>query len=75
MVVAAILLLMPSHARAQEPAQKSDGLAPLPLALPPPTLKGTPQNLPTNTTAGQIARAFLRAARRPEYRAGQAGDQ
>ncbi len=32
-------------------AQKSDGLAPLPLVLPPPTLKGTPKDLPTNTTA------------------------
>jgi hypothetical protein len=51
MLAAALLLLMPGHARAQEPAQKSDGLAPLPLSLPPPTLKGTPQNLPTNTTA------------------------
>jgi hypothetical protein len=44
-------LIFPLLARAQEPAQKPAGLAPLPLVLPPPTLKGTPQNLPTNTTA------------------------
>ncbi len=43
--------ILPSLARAHEPAQKPGGLAPLPLVLPPPTLKGTPQNLPTNTTA------------------------
>ena len=43
------LLVFPLHAR--EPAQGSDGLAPLPLELPAPTLKGTPQNLTTNTTA------------------------
>jgi hypothetical protein len=47
----AFLLILPIHAGAQEAAQPSPGLAPLPLALPPPTLKGTPQNLPTNTTA------------------------
>jgi hypothetical protein len=46
-----LFLILPIHARAQEAAQKLDGLAPLPLALPPPTLKGTPQDLPTNTTA------------------------
>jgi hypothetical protein len=40
----AILLLFPLIATAQD-------LAPLPLELPPPALKGTPQNLPTNTTA------------------------
>jgi len=36
---------------AQDAAQKSTDLAPLPLVLPPPTLKGTPQALPTNTSA------------------------
>jgi hypothetical protein len=35
---------------AQDAAQK-DQLVPLPLVLPAPALKGTPQNLPTNTTA------------------------
>jgi hypothetical protein len=52
-VLAAIIffLIFPIDGRSQEPAQNSDGLAPLPLLLPPPTLKGTPQNLPTNTTA------------------------
>src|SRR5580692_7524709 len=29
----------------------ADDLAPLPLVLPPPAMKGTPQALPTNTTA------------------------
>jgi hypothetical protein len=29
----------------------ADELAPLPLVLPPPAMKGTPQDLPTNTTA------------------------
>jgi hypothetical protein len=48
---ATLLLIFPILAQAQEPAQKPDNLAPLPLALPPPTLRGTPQNLPTNTTA------------------------
>jgi hypothetical protein len=43
--------IFPIRARAQETAQKSGAMAPLPLVLPPPTLKGTPQNLPTNTTA------------------------
>jgi hypothetical protein len=47
----AFFLIFQINARAQEPAQKSGALAPLPLALPPPTLKGTPQNLPTDTTA------------------------
>jgi len=46
-----LFLVFPSNARAQDTAQKSADLAPLPLALPPPALKGTPQNLPTNTTA------------------------
>jgi hypothetical protein len=48
-VLAAVtfLSILPILAR----AQASAGLEPLPLALPPPTLKGTPQNLPTNTTA------------------------
>jgi hypothetical protein len=41
-----------SHRRArQETAQKAGDVAPLPLVLPAPTLKGTPQNLPTNTSA------------------------
>jgi hypothetical protein len=52
-VLAAITLfsIFPLNARAQETVQKPGDLAPLPLALPPPALKGTPQNLPTNTTA------------------------
>src|SRR5271169_6315112 len=29
----------------------ADDLAPLPLVLPPPAMKGTPQAMPTNTTA------------------------
>src|ERR1700722_13445065 len=29
----------------------ADDLAPIPLVLPPPAMKGTPQALPTNTTA------------------------
>jgi hypothetical protein len=33
-----------------QPAAAQD-LAPLPLVLPPPAMKGTPQSLPTNTTA------------------------
>jgi hypothetical protein len=45
------ILIFPIHAQVQEAAQKSSDLAPLPLVLPPPTLKGTPQNLPTNTSA------------------------
>jgi hypothetical protein len=37
---------------ADDPPQKQAGdLAPLPLQLPPPAQKGTPPNLPTNTTA------------------------
>jgi hypothetical protein len=32
-------------------AQADGDLAPLPIVLPPPALKGTPANLPTNTTA------------------------
>jgi hypothetical protein len=47
----AFLSIFPHNGRAQERVQKADELAPLPLALPPPTLKGTPQNLPTNTSA------------------------
>jgi hypothetical protein len=47
----ALSAIVSSTARAQETAQKSGDLAPLPLVLPAPTLKGTPQNLPTNTTA------------------------
>ncbi|HEV7924367.1 MAG TPA: hypothetical protein VGR14_03370 [Verrucomicrobiae bacterium] len=47
----AFFLIFSIRAQAQEPAQKSEGLAPLPLALPAPALKGTPQNLSTNTTA------------------------
>ena len=43
-VILAVLTLAPSSSRA-------DDLAPLPLVLPPPALKGTPPNLPTNTTA------------------------
>src|SRR5579863_7936505 len=42
--VLVVLALAPSPSRA-------DDLAPLPLVLPPPALKGTPPNLPTNTTA------------------------
>lgn len=45
------ILVVALNARAQVAAQKSGDLAPLPLTLPPPALKGTPQNLPTNTTA------------------------
>jgi hypothetical protein len=32
----------------------ADDLAPLPLVLPPPAMKGTPQALPTNTTAAPL---------------------
>ncbi len=38
-------------AAAQRGAAQSADLAPLPLVLPPPAMKGTPQDLPTNTTA------------------------
>jgi hypothetical protein len=41
----------PINADAQEPPQKSGDVVPLPLVLPAPALKGTPQNLPTNTSA------------------------
>jgi hypothetical protein len=34
---------------------RADDLAPLPLVLPPPALKGTPPNLPTNTTAEPLS--------------------
>ncbi len=43
--------VLPIDADAQEPSQKSGDVAPLPLVLPAPALKGTPQNLPTNTSA------------------------
>jgi hypothetical protein len=43
--------IFPGSARAQEAAQKAGDVAPLPLVLPAPALKGTPQNLPTNTSA------------------------
>lgn len=33
---------------------RADDLVPLPLALPPPAMKGTPQALPTNTTAAPL---------------------
>jgi hypothetical protein len=33
----------------------ADSLAPLPLVLPPPAVKGTPPNLPTNTTAEPLS--------------------
>src|ERR1700689_5254645 len=32
----------------------ADDLAPVPLVLPPPAMKGTPQALPTNTTAAPL---------------------
>jgi hypothetical protein len=48
-VAITFLLIFSTDAQAQD--AKSDGLAPLPLVFPPPTLKGTPQNLPTDTTA------------------------
>ena len=44
LVLAVVLAAMPRPASA-------DDLAPLPLVLPPPAMKGTPQALPTNTTA------------------------
>lgn len=43
-ILAATLTLLSLSASAED-------LAPIPLQLPPPALKGTPQNLPTNTTA------------------------
>ena len=43
--------IFPVPVRAQEPPQKTGDVAPLPLVLPAPALKGTPQNLPTNTSA------------------------
>src|ERR1700675_2913328 len=43
-IFAALLAAMLQHAPAED-------LAPLPLVLPPPAMKGTPQVLPTNTTA------------------------
>jgi hypothetical protein len=53
LVLVASLVLFTS-VFAQDVAKKSDDLAPLPLVLPPPTLKGTPQELPTNTTAARF---------------------
>ena len=38
-------------AAAAGPAAFGQDLAPLPIQLPPPAMKGTPQNMPTNTTA------------------------
>jgi hypothetical protein len=43
--------IFPVSARAQESGPKSGDVAPIPLVLPAPALKGTPQNLPTNTSA------------------------
>jgi hypothetical protein len=47
LIVAALL----AGAATQRGAGQGSDLAPLPLALPPPAMKGTPQNMPTNTTA------------------------
>jgi hypothetical protein len=45
-----LMILGALLAAAWQPAA-ADDLAPLPLVLPPPAMKGTPQVLPTNTTA------------------------
>ncbi|MGA2177256.1 MAG: hypothetical protein ABSH38_19955 [Verrucomicrobiota bacterium] len=45
------LAAMLAAAAAGRGAAQGSDLAPLPLVLPPPAMKGTPQNLPTNTTA------------------------
>jgi hypothetical protein len=45
-----ILILAAVFAATLQPAS-ADDLVPLPLVLPPPAMKGTPQALPTNTTA------------------------
>jgi hypothetical protein len=45
------LAAMLAAAAAERGAAQGSDLAPLPLVLPPPAMKGTPQNLPTNTTA------------------------
>ncbi len=50
LAAATLFLILSANVPAQD-AEKSAGQAPLPLELPPPALKGTPQNLPTNTTA------------------------
>jgi hypothetical protein len=39
------------------PSALAADLAPLPLVLPPPAMKGTPQSLPTNTTAAPLTSA------------------
>ncbi len=44
-------LLLAALLGATMPPAVADDLAPLPLVLPPPSMKGTPQVLPTNTTA------------------------
>ena len=47
-----VLLVFLAGSAMSSLAQGGDGdLAPLPLVLPPPAVKGTPANLPTNTTA------------------------
>jgi hypothetical protein len=45
------LLVLAAFFAAAVPSVFADDLAPLPLVLPPPAMRGTPQELPTNTTA------------------------
>jgi hypothetical protein len=45
------LLILAALLAATGQSAVADDLAPLPLVLPPPAMKGTPQALPTNTTA------------------------
>jgi hypothetical protein len=49
----ALLFLLAVLAAAARSAA-ADNLAPLPLVLPPPAMKGTPQSLPSNTTAAPL---------------------
>jgi hypothetical protein len=45
------LLIVGAFVAATVQAARAEDLAPIPLVLPPPAMKGTPQALPTNTTA------------------------